>query len=70
LPACRRCSSPGGPLLPTLLVPYIVSNLWIGQEDSYLERCFGRAYRDYRSGVNELLPFSPKTWSSLGDRRL
>jgi protein-S-isoprenylcysteine O-methyltransferase Ste14 len=45
------------PLLPTPLVACAVFKQWIGEEERYLERRFGQAYRDYRSRVNEVLPF-------------
>jgi protein-S-isoprenylcysteine O-methyltransferase Ste14 len=58
------------PLLPTPLVAYAVFKLKISEEERYLERRFGQAYRDYRSRVGEVLPFSTKAWNSLGHRRL
>jgi protein-S-isoprenylcysteine O-methyltransferase Ste14 len=48
------------PLLPTPLVAYVAFKGCIGREDRYLERRFGQAYRDYRSRVNEILPFPPR----------
>jgi protein-S-isoprenylcysteine O-methyltransferase Ste14 len=44
------------PLLPTPLVAYLAFKRMIGAEDRYLEARFGRAYLDYRSRVNELVP--------------
>jgi protein-S-isoprenylcysteine O-methyltransferase Ste14 len=45
------------PLLGATLVAYAIFKLTIRQEDEYLERRFGQAYLDYRSRVNEIVPF-------------
>ncbi len=52
------------PLLPTPLVAHVIFKLKIDEEDRYLERRFGQAYRDYRARVNELVPFPLKRISS------
>jgi protein-S-isoprenylcysteine O-methyltransferase Ste14 len=57
------------PLLPTPLVAYAVFKLMIPEEERYLERRFGQAYRDYRSRVPEVLPFAPKAWGFPRERR-
>ena len=43
-------------MLTTSLVAYIVFKLLINREDKYLEEKFGKAYLDYRSQVNEMIP--------------
>jgi protein-S-isoprenylcysteine O-methyltransferase Ste14 len=45
------------PLLGASLAAYIVFKTSIGKEDEYLDRRFGSAYREYRSRVNEIIPF-------------
>jgi protein-S-isoprenylcysteine O-methyltransferase Ste14 len=49
------------PLLGAALVAYTVFKLTIKREDEYLARRFGKAYSDYRSRVNEIIPF-PQSW--------
>jgi len=45
------------PLLGTSLAAYVAFKTSIRKEDEYLERRFGAAYREYRSGVSEIVPF-------------
>ena len=45
------------PLFLTPLVAYVVFKATIRQENEYLERHFGDAYRTYKAQVNELVPF-------------
>jgi protein-S-isoprenylcysteine O-methyltransferase Ste14 len=45
------------PMLGAAVVAYAVFKLSIKREDDYLEQRFGQAYRDYRSRVNEIVPF-------------
>jgi protein-S-isoprenylcysteine O-methyltransferase Ste14 len=42
--------------LPTSLVAYAAFKLLISEEDRYLERRFGQAYRNYRLRVREIVP--------------
>jgi protein-S-isoprenylcysteine O-methyltransferase Ste14 len=49
------------PLLLTPIVAYIVFKMSIRKEDEYLEQRFGQAYEEYRSSVNELIPFPRKS---------
>ena len=44
------------PMLLASLVSYIIFKLLIRREDRYLEEKFGKAYLDYRSRVNEIIP--------------
>ena len=44
------------PMLLTSLVAYIMFKLLINREDQFLEQKFGKAYLDYRSQVNEIIP--------------
>ena len=44
------------PMLLASLVAYIIFKLLIKREDRYLEEKFGKAYLDYRSRVNEIIP--------------
>jgi protein-S-isoprenylcysteine O-methyltransferase Ste14 len=44
------------PMLLTSLVAYIIFKMLIKREEQYLEEKFGKAYLDYRSRVNEIIP--------------
>lgn len=45
------------PALLTPLVAYLAFKVSIKQEEEYLEEHFGQAYREYRSMVNEIIPW-------------
>lgn len=48
-------------MLFTSLVAYAIFKLLISREDKFLVEKFGKAYLDYRSRVNEIIPI-PRFW--------
>jgi protein-S-isoprenylcysteine O-methyltransferase Ste14 len=51
-------------MLPASLVSYVIFKLLIKREDRYMEEKFGKAYLDYRSRVNEIIPI-PRFWGNI-----